>query len=92
MSKMMKTPEAEKFLMNETTRKINLFNQALAKVIEDKIMIKEDSLEVKEAWNNYKDSRFLAAKNRHDNWTPGKPYKQPLKRFINKSLILSQGS
>ena len=31
--------------MNGTARKINLFNQALAKVIEDKIMIKEDSLD-----------------------------------------------
>ena len=39
--------------MNGTTRKINLFNQALAKVIDDKIMINEDSLEVKEAWKNY---------------------------------------
>ena len=49
----MKTPEAEKFIMNGTTRRINLFNQALAKVIDDKIMINEDSLEVKEAWKNY---------------------------------------
>lgn len=62
----MKTPEAEKFIMNGTTRRINLFNQALAKVIDDKIMINEDSLEVKEAWNNYKDSGFLAARNRHE--------------------------
>jgi hypothetical protein len=63
---MINKPEEEKFHMNGTSRKINLFNQALAKVIEDKIMIKEDSLQVKQTWQNYKDSGFLTAKNRHD--------------------------
>jgi hypothetical protein len=62
----MKTPEEDKFYMNGTARKINHFNQALAKIIEDKIMIKSDSLKSKEVWENYKDSSFMNARNRCD--------------------------
>ena len=62
----MKTAEENRFYINGTPGKINLFNQALAKVIEDKILIKGDLLDTTEVvWNNYKTSGFIEARNRH---------------------------
>ena len=61
----MKTAEEDRFYINGTAGKINLFNQALAKVIEGKILIKGDSLNTAVVWNNYKTSGFMEARNRH---------------------------
>ena len=61
----MKTAEEDRFYINGTAGKINLFNQALAKVIEGKILTKRDSLNTAVVWNNYKTSGFMEARNRH---------------------------